>query len=152
MIDADDKIIIDKDDEFIFMYKLDNQLNNKNIKIIRTNKHNKILYDPYCCVDYVILYNNKIICYIELKTRKTTLKYYYSLLIGSSKLNNIDKLHYPTLIIWEDPDDIYFCEYHPELLKLPNKFINNSYCKSIPNKYFIKNTIISVINNYITNS
>ena len=33
-----DKLIIDNTDELNFMYKLDNELNNNNIKIIRTNK------------------------------------------------------------------------------------------------------------------
>ena len=144
-----DKLIIDNTDEFKFMYKLDKELNNNIIKIIRTNKKNKILYDPYCCVDYVILYKNEILCYIELKSRKKSLKYYYGLLIGSTKLYNIDKLEYHTLIVWEDLTDTYWCEYSREILKLPDKLCNNSLCKTIPNLYIHNTSITSKINSYI---
>jgi hypothetical protein len=130
-------ILIDNTDEIRFMLKLDKELNDDLFKIVRTSKENSYLYDPFCCVDYVILYNDKVVCYIELKSRKQSLKLFYGLLIGSTKIYNIDKLKKPTFIIWEDliNDNIYWTTYKEEFKLLKDILINNSYCKKImPNE------------------
>ena len=66
------------------------------IEIKRTNSINNILYNlnGYCNVDYVVLFINNFLCYVEHKYRSNATKYYNrnnGLIIGTTKTENIIK-------------------------------------------------------------
>ena len=158
-------ILTDKETDTIeieFMIELLKNLKSNDvndIEIKRTNSINNILYNlnGYCNVDYVVLFKNKFLCYVEHKYRSNATKYYNrnnGLIIGTTKTENIIKCNLmPCFYIWEDNQDkcIYYTQVKEIFNQIPDtkqydKFNNRySYIKTIPNK-FLKKDYINLIN------
>ena len=119
-------------DELEFLIELNNALDLTKYKIKRTNTISR--YHP---VDYDVYREDKLIMHIEIKCRYDLshyLLYDKSLMIGSTKLENIEKDYFNTLLVWKckTKKSFNFTWFKPEYNKLPTKWIRNSPVKLIP--------------------
>lgn len=117
----------DNQNEIKFLIELQELINDNKFTIKKTKEH-------YCCVDFDMCYKNQSIGYIELKCRYQSLKYFNSLIIGSTKLYRINEDYQNTLFVWIDKinDEIYFLPFTNELLNYKDEIMNGSYVKKIP--------------------
>ena len=83
----------------------------------------KRTYDEHT-VDYFIYKNEKLLCYVELKTRYNAELYVrtkQSLMIGATKIDNIDRMFKKTILVWfcEKTKNYYFSHYVSYFKDLP---------------------------------
>jgi hypothetical protein len=122
-------------DELEFLIELNNALDLTKYKIKRTNTISQ--YHP---VDYDVYRDDTLIMHIEIKCRHD-LSYYLvndkTLMIGATKLKNIEKDYFNTLLVWrcKTKKQYHFTWFKPEFNKLPTKWLNNSPVKYIPIEY-----------------
>lgn len=113
--------------EVIFLLRLQSSLGDR-FSVEKTQ-------DEFAPVDYIVTRDGVLICYLELKSRFENLDGYDSLMVGSIKLQNIEKLKTKTLIIWDGVGTLYFTEYCSKFLNTNKTKINGSMVSFIKKKY-----------------
>ena len=111
--------------EVDFLLKVQFSLDEKRYSVEKTTYE----FDP---VDYVIKKDGVLLCYVELKTRFIDLSKYDSLMIGSVKLKNIQKLPMKTYLLWDSKDAFHYIQFKHELLEVNSTYINNSKVSFVP--------------------
>tara|TARA_R110000796_G_scaffold20508_1_gene60933 strand:+ start:1190 stop:1639 length:450 start_codon:yes stop_codon:yes gene_type:complete len=101
-----------------------NELLSGDLNLIKTD-------DKYCCVDYRFLNDERLICYIELKSRKN-ISGFADLMIGKTKLYNISKLDKQVILLWVDGSVFYHCVFSDEFLKYKSGYCGGSGVIYIP--------------------
>lgn len=89
-------------------------------EIINTAEPNPYLHNinGYCTVDFVVVRNKKIICFLEIRGRSELHKY-PTMTIGVKKLNTIATRFRKTVILWystKSHKDVFCCKYNDALL------------------------------------
>lgn len=113
--------------ELIFLNELETQLG-ENWSLTKSKSE-------HCNIDFVVRRNNKVIGYMELKCRSGLSKY-PSLMIGYTKLQQINLKYKQTIFVWYcvDTQTIWSCKYDEDLLNSDDGFCNGSrvyyICKS----------------------
>lgn len=138
-----------ENDEVAFLVKLTNNLSD-DYDIVRTN------FNEYHNVDYMVYKNQKLICYLELKTRADITKYVNkskSLIMGATKIEKIDKEYSNTILIWfcETTKITYYSHYQSHYIDLPRVPLYNKYLKKTSDVRFIPLSCCSIgFDNLIT--
>ncbi len=114
-----------------------NDLLNDNLLLIKTQ-------DIYCCIDYKMMCDDELICYIELKSRRG-IRSYDDLMIGATKLHNISKLDKPTLLLWIDGNDFYYCYFNNNFMKYKSGFCGSGAVIYIPKNELIIGDLSSFV-------
>lgn len=117
----------DNKNEVAFLLDLQENINNENFSIKKTQDH-------YCSVDFEMFHKNQSLGFIELKCRYVSLKHFNTLIIGSTKLDNVQKYYPNTIFVWNDMinKELYFLPFTDDLLTYRNEICNGSYIKKIP--------------------
>ncbi len=92
----------------------------KDYTFINTCDYNDYAFNEegFCSVDFVLMKDNKFICYLEVRTRNN-IDSYDSLFIGYNKIESISNHYNDTIIIWFDAnnlDNVYYVCFDKKLL------------------------------------
>jgi len=118
--------------EIEMLVKINELLDDELVLIKTANK--------YCCVDFELTNDNKLVCYIELKSRRNIANF-NDLMIGETKLYNISKLEQrsddtkhskKTILLWIDGETYYYCYFDEKFLKYRNGYCGGSAVIYIP--------------------
>jgi|AntAceMinimDraft_10_1070366.scaffolds.fasta_scaffold05085_3 hypothetical protein len=115
----------------------------KDYTFINTCEYNKVAYDVdgFCSVDFIILKDNQVKCFLEVRTRDK-IEQYNSLFLGVKKIDNMSKSFRNTVVLWFDKhnlENVYGLKYNDELQNCNiAKSLKGVLTRMIPKHHMIK--------------